>query len=138
MRIAPEELQDLLRLHPEQVNLKRLSEDFGVPHPSYAQTYGRELLNIGFLPAFEGTPSRFLAESWDSSNLYWARLADETGQSPVTLNQLIPQLTRRMVEKISATDFEDWPALLRAMHETGEDFQKGKMASPVGAGATGP
>ncbi len=135
---ATQELQDLLRLHPEQVNLKRLSEDFGVPHPSYAQTYGRELLNIGFLPAFEGTPSRFLAESWDSSNLYWARLADETGQSPVTLNQLIPQLTRRMVEKISATDFEDWPALLRAMHETGEDFQKGKIASLPNSSTIGP
>jgi hypothetical protein len=34
-----------------------------------------------------------------------------------------------MVEKIFATDLEDWPALLRAMHETGEDFRKGKIAS---------
>jgi hypothetical protein len=33
-----------------------------------------------------------------------------------------------MVEKISATDFEDWPALLRAMRETGEDYEKGKIA----------
>jgi hypothetical protein len=135
---ATQELQDLSRQHPEQVNWKRLSHDFGVPHPSLAQTYGRELLNIGLLPAFEGSPSRFLAESWDSPNLYWARLADESGQSAVTLNHLVPQLTRHMVEKISATDFEDWPALLRAMHETGEDFQKGKMSSPAGSGATGP
>ena len=135
---ATQELQDLSREHPEQVNWKRLSHDFGVPHPSYAQTYGRELLNVGLLPAFEGTPSRFLAESWDSPNLYWARLADETGQSAVTLNHLVPQLTRRMVEKISATDFEDWPALLRAMHETGEDFQKGRIASLSISGATGP
>jgi hypothetical protein len=43
-----------------------------------------------------------------------------------------------MVEKISATDFEDWPALLRAMHETGEDFQKGRIASLSISGATGP
>jgi hypothetical protein len=76
-----------------------------------------------------GYSSRFLAESWDSPNLYWARLADETGLSPVTLNHLVPQLTRSMVEKIFATDLEDWPALLRAMHETGEDFRKGKIAS---------
>lgn len=132
------ELQDLSRRHPEEVNWRRLSHDFGVPHPSLAQTYSRELLNIGPLPAFEGYSSRFLAESWDSPNLYWARLADETGQSAVTLNHLVPQLTRHMVEKISATDLEDWPALLRAMHETGEDFQKGKIASLTSAGAPRP
>jgi hypothetical protein len=132
------ELQDLSRRHPEEVNWRRLSHDFGVPHPSLAQTYSRELLNIGPLPAFEGYSSRFLAESWDSPNLYWARLADETGQSAVALNHLVPQLTRHMVEKISATDLEDWPALLRAMHETGEDFQKGKIASLTSAGAPRP
>jgi hypothetical protein len=70
-----------------------------------------------------------LAESWDSGNLYWARLADEVGYSPVALNRLVPELTRRMVEKIFATDFEDWPALLRAMRETGEEFRQGKIAS---------
>jgi hypothetical protein len=135
---AMRELQDLSRQHPEQVNWKRLSHDFGVPHPDLAQTYGPELLNVGPFPAFEGYASRFLAESWDSPNLYWARLADETGQSAVTLNYLVPQLTRHMVEKIFATDFEDWPALLRAMHETGEDFHKGKLAPLTSANASGP
>jgi hypothetical protein len=124
---ATQELQDLSRQHPEQVSWQRLSHDFGVPHPSFAQTYDRELLNVAPLPSFEGYSSRFLGESWDSSNLYWARLADETGQSAVTLNRLVPRLTRHMVEKISATDFEDWPALLRAMRETGEDYEKGKI-----------
>jgi len=38
-------------------------------------------------------------------------------------------LTRRMVEKVFATDFEDWPALGRAMRETGEDFRHGKITS---------
>jgi hypothetical protein len=126
---ATAELQDLSRQHPEQVSWERLSRDFGVPHPVLAQSYGRELLNLGPLPAFAGYSSRFLAESWDSPNLYWARLADETGLSAVALNRLVPQLTRHMVEKIFATDFEDWPALLRAMHETGEDFRNGKIAS---------
>jgi len=126
---ASQELQALARQHPEQINWRRLSHDFGVPHPILAQTYGSELLNVGSLPTFVGYSSRFLAESWDSPNLYWARLADETGLSPVTLNHLVPQLTRSMVEKIFATDLEDWPALLRAMHETGEDFRKGKIAS---------
>ncbi len=42
------------------------------------------------------------------------------GIRPVMLNHLVPELTRMLVEKIFATDFEDWPALLRAMHETGD------------------
>ncbi len=135
---ATHELQALSRQHPEQVNWSRISRDFGVPHPILAQTYGRELLNVGPMPAFSGYSSRLLAESWDSSNLYWARLADETGQSAVTLNHLVPDLTRHMVEKIFATDFEDWPALLRAMHETAEDFRKGNIGALTSAEASRP
>jgi hypothetical protein len=127
---ATQELQELCRQHPEHVNWKRLSHDFGTPHPSLAQNYGLELLNVAPMPPFAGSSSRFLAESWDSPNLYWARLADEGGYSPVMLNHLVPELTRRMVEKIFATDFEDWPALLRAMHEAGKDFREGKLSSP--------
>jgi hypothetical protein len=123
-----QELESLCRQHPEAVNWERLSRDFGVPHPTLAQTYARELLNVGPLPAFAGYSSRLLAESWDSNNLYWARLADEAGYSPVVLNRLVPALTRRMVEKIFATDFEDWPAILRAMRETGEEFRQGRIA----------
>ncbi|MBZ5679147.1 MAG: hypothetical protein LAO24_03460 [Acidobacteriia bacterium] len=135
---ATQELQDLSRQYPDQVNWKRLSHDFGVPHPSMAQTYGRELLNVPPMPAFAGYSSRFLAESWDSPNLYWARLADERGYSAVALNRLVPELTRHMVEKIFASDFEDWPALLRAMHETGEDFRQGKLTAPPSVGTTRP
>jgi hypothetical protein len=88
------------------------------------------------LPAFAGYSSRLLAESWDSNNLYWARLADEAGYSPVVLNRLVPALTRRMVEKIFATDFEDWPAILRAMRETGEEFRQGRIAMASASAAT--
>jgi hypothetical protein len=115
---STKELHELAHRYPEQVKWERLSQDFGVPHPVLAQTYARELLNIA---------SRLLAESWDSTNLYWARLADETGFSPVMMNRLVPQLTQHMVEKIFATELEDWPAVLRAMHETDEDFRKGNM-----------
>ncbi len=124
---AAQELQDLYRQHPEQVSWKRLSHDFGTPHPSMAQNYGLELLNVAPMPPFSGQSSRFFAESWDSPNLYWARLADEAGYSPVMLNRFVPELTRMMVEKIFATDFEDWPALLRAMHEAGAEFREGKL-----------
>lgn len=135
---ASQELQELCRQHPEQVSWKRLSHDFGTPHPQIAQNYGLELLNVAPMPPFAGFSSRFLAESWDSPNLYWARLADEGGYSPVMLNHLVPELTRRMIEKIFATDFEDWAALLRAMHETGTEFREGKFSSPSRISAVRP
>lgn len=131
---AGRELNDLCRQHPDETSSERLSRDFGVPHPILAQTYARELLNVKPFPAFEGYSSRLLAETWDSSNLYWARLADVMGYSPVMLNRMAPQLTRRMVEKIFATDFEDWPAILRAMRETGDEFRlKNNTAASLGA-----
>lgn len=126
---AGEELESLASQYPAEVSWKRLSEDFGVPHPALAQSYSRELLSLKPFPAFMGYSSRLLAESWDSNNLYWARLADELGYSPATLNRLVPELTHRMVEKIFATDFEDWPAMLRALRETGDEFRRGKIAA---------
>ena len=135
---ASEELQELCEQHPEQVSWKRLSHDFGTPHPSLAQNYGLELLSMTPMPPFSGYSSRFLAESWDSPNLYWARLADEAGYSPVMLNHLVPELTRILVEKTFATDFEDWPALLRAMHETAAEFREGKLNLPARMSAARP
>jgi hypothetical protein len=130
------ELDALAKDHADEVSWQRISHDFGVPHPVLAQNYGRELLNLPPFPAFMGYSSRFLAESWDSNNLYWARLADEKDYSPVMLNRLVPELTRRMVEKIFATDLEDWPALLRAARETGEEFRRGKYGTtPVSIAA---
>ena len=66
-----------LSSYPAEVSLERLSHDFGVPHPALEQSYSRELLNVKPFPAFMGFPSRLLAETWDSDNLYWARIADE-------------------------------------------------------------
>jgi hypothetical protein len=40
-----------------------------------------------------------------------------------------------MIEKIFATELEDWPAILRAMQETGEEFRQGKIASLAGGEA---
>jgi hypothetical protein len=127
---SEQELDTLNRQYPGEVNLQRLSTDFGTPHPVLAQNYRCELLNVQPFPAFGGNSSRLLGESWDSTNLYWARLADEKGYSPVMLNRLVPELTRHMVANIFATDIEDWPALNRAMKETGEEFRQGKIALP--------
>jgi hypothetical protein len=126
---AGEEILKLTQQNPEEVNEQKLSEDFGVPHPILAQTNARELLNLKPFPTFLGYSSYLLAESWESNNLYWARLADEKGLSPESLHQLVPALTHRMVENIFATHLDDWPALLRALRETGEEFRTGKLES---------
>ncbi len=125
---AGRELNELAARLPEETSLRRLSVDFGVPHPALAQNYARELMNLKPPPSFMEYSSRLLAESWDSNNLYWARLADEMGYSPIMLNQLVPQLTRRMVEQTFATYEEDWPAVLRAMRQTGDEFRQRKIA----------
>lgn len=126
---AGRELENLAREDSAEVGWSRLSQDFGVPHPTLTRTYSRELLNLRLFPMFAGYSSRLFAETWDSTNLYWARLADEMGYQPETLNQLVPELTVHMVAKIFATDLNDWPAILRAMRETGEEFRQGKYAS---------
>ena len=132
------ELESVASRFPDEVSPERLAEDFGVPHPALAQTYARELLNVKPFPAIMGYSSRLMAESWESNNLYWARLADELGYSSVMLNRLVPELTHRMIEKIFATHFEDWPAVLRAMRQTGDEFRQGKVAPlPKSAVASG-
>lgn len=129
------ELADLIRLYPDEVASDRLSRDFGVAHPALAHSYARDLTDGRLLPTFRDYSSRLLAESWESNNLYWARLADELGYPPVMLNRLAPELTRRMIEKLFATNLEDWPALSRAMRETGEEFRLGKIAGLPVAGS---
>jgi hypothetical protein len=129
-----QELDDLTRKDPADSNPDRLASDFGVPHPVLVITNSCTLLNMKPLSAFGGNASRLLAESWESNNLYWARLADEMGYSPVMLNVLVPTLTRHMVSNIFASNIDDWPALLRAMEETGDEFRHGKIAvQPVTA-----
>ena len=124
---AGRELDELLIKDPADANSDRLSADFGTPHPAMLLSNSRTLLCTKPLPAFSGNASRLLAESWESNNLYWARLADEMGYSPVMLNILVPTLTRHMVANIFASNIDDWPALLRAMQVTGSEFRQGKI-----------
>lgn len=128
---AGTELDNLVRKDPSDVSVERISRDFGVPHPTLEQNNACSILNVKPLPAFGGNPSRLFGESWESSNLYWARLADEMGYSPVMLNLLAPELSRHMIAKIFATDIEDWPALLRAMEQTGQEFRQGRIKNPA-------
>jgi hypothetical protein len=130
-------LSELQSRSPEDVSLERISADFGVPHPMLAHTYARELLEMKPLPTFLGYSSRLMAESWESTHLYWARLAAENHYHPAALNELIPTLTHRMVEKIFATHLEDWPAVLRAMQETAEEFRLERMAAGAPSASPG-
>jgi hypothetical protein len=123
----PAELNELAQKDPEATSPQRLATDFGVPHPVLADSYTCALLTSDPFPVAGGYGSRLFGESWESSNLYWARLADEKGYAPAMLNILVPELTRQMVANISATSIDDWPALLRAMQQTGEQFREGKI-----------
>lgn len=129
------ELEDLIHDKADEVSWERLSQDFGVMHPVLAQTYAREFISVRPFPALGGSYSRLMSECWDSGNLYWARLADEKGYDPVMLNRIVPEMTLRMVERIYASDLEDWPATLRALRGAGAEFEKGKSATLAGNAA---
>ncbi len=120
---ASRELQELCSKDPTDTGLEKISQDFGVPHPTLTGNYSRELLDEKPFPVFGGYSYRLFGESWESSNLYWALLADEMGYSPAMLNELVPELTAHMVAKIFATDLDDWPAVARAMQEAGVEFR---------------
>jgi hypothetical protein len=122
--------RELKSLPPDRVNEARLSLAFGVIHPVLQNTYGLALVNVRPFPPLSGKYGRLMAECWDSANLYWARIADEKGYDPVVLNRVVPQLTHRMVERIYASDVEDWSAMLRALLETGAEFRDGKIGVP--------
>src|SRR5205823_5551422 len=57
---AGKELENLSQLNAAEVSWKRLSEDFGVPHPALAHNYARELLNVKIFPTFQNYSSRLL------------------------------------------------------------------------------
>jgi len=124
---ASRELDELVRKDSADTTPQRLARDFGVPHPTLAESDSCGLLTSEPFPVSGGAASRLFGESWESNNLYWARLIDEKGYPPAMLNILIPELTRQMVANISATSIDDWPALLRAMKQTGNDFMQGSI-----------
>ena len=120
-------IQNLARQFPQEAS-EAAAAVFGVPHPKIARSYRAELLHLPLFPALLGYSSRLLAESWESSNLHWAQLADELGLPPAELNRVAPQLARRMLERIFANDLEDWPAVLAALRATGEEYRNRALA----------
>ena len=119
-----QELRRLASAEPTRANAARISASFGSPHPTLANSYRPELLNLPTFPTLMGYSSRIMAESWESNNLYWAALADEFHLPPAQLNLLIPQWTQRVIERIFATHLEDWPAVLRSLRWIGNDYRQ--------------
>ena len=115
------EIRRLVAAEPKLCNEQAISEAFGTPKPTLTHSYAPELLNLRTFPTLMGYSSRILAESWESTNLFFAALSDELMLPPAQLNLLIPEWTKRSVEQIFATHLEDWPALLRAMRATAEE-----------------
>ncbi len=117
------ELTRLQQQSPDRVNYEAISRAFGTPKPTLTNSYQPELLYLRTFPTLMGFSSRIMAESWESTLLYWAALADEVHVSPSQLNVLIPEWTQQTVEKIFATHLEDWPAVLRSLRRVGEDVR---------------
>jgi hypothetical protein len=119
---APE-LRQIASQFPDAVAGRTISRVFGTPKPTLTSSYRPELLHLRTFPTLMGYSSRILAESWESTLLYWASIADEAHVSPPELNVLIPEWTQKAVERIFASNLEDWPALLRSMRQVGEDVR---------------
>jgi hypothetical protein len=128
---------DILRLaksSPQQASYPAVSRAFGTSKPTLTNSYSPELLNVRTFPTLMGYSSRIMAESWESSLLYFAAIADSAYMLPSQLNVAVPQWTKSTVEKIFATHLEDWPALLRSMRLVGDEIRSKAQQSVQAAG----
>jgi hypothetical protein len=117
------EIAHLKAAFPDQVSAEAISRAWGTPKPTLANSYRPELLNLRTFPTLMGYSSRVMAESWESNQLYWADVGDQLGVQPAQLNVLVPQWTQKVVERIFASNLEDWPALLRSLRSVGEEVR---------------
>lgn len=127
------EIKRMAMLRRADLSAAAISEAFGTPKPTLANSYQPQLLNLRTFPTLMGYSSRILAESWESSNIYYAALADELGLRPSELNLKVPDWTKLTVEKIFATHLEDWPALLRSLRLVGQEMRQSAKNNPQGS-----
>ncbi|WP_155121571.1 hypothetical protein [Bryobacter aggregatus] len=127
------EIRRLKLAMPQELSVAAISQSFGTPKPTLANSYQPQLLSLRTFPTLMGYSSRILAESWESSNIYYAALADELGMKPSELNLQVPQWTKLTVEKIFATHLEDWPALLRSLRLVGQEMRNASKQSQQGS-----
>ena len=123
---ASREIASMTAESPGFVSSAAISAVFGTPKPTLTHSYQPGLLKLRTFPTLMGYSSRILAETWESNNLYFAALADETGVPVNQLDSVIPLWTRATIENIFATHLEDWPALLRSLHAVGDNIRRGE------------
>ncbi len=104
---------------------------FGTPKPTLTHSMQPGLLYLRTFPALMGYSSRILAESWESNNIYYAALADQTGVPIHELDAYIPEWNRATIENIFATHLEDWPAILRSLHTVGLTIQQQRSLQAI-------
>ncbi len=69
-------IAQLAAADPERLNHQAISDAFGTPKPTLANTMHPQLLNLRTFPTLMGFSSRIMAESWESNNIFFAALAD--------------------------------------------------------------
>ncbi len=133
------ELRSMAGDNPQELNYTAISRLFGTPKPTLTTSYRPELMNLPTLPTLMGYSSRILAESWESNTLYWAALSDELYLPVAELNLRIPDWTRQAVERIFASNLDDWPAMLRSLLAVGqaERLRSAASALRIEPGANG-
>jgi hypothetical protein len=134
---AAAEIQRMAQEYPDQMTPAAIARCFGTPKPTLSNSYAPDLLNLPTFPTLMGYSSRIMAETWESSLLYYAALADEIHAQPAQLNVLIPEWTQLTVERIFATHLEDWPALLRSLRTVGDEVRQKARKQQAAAAAAG-
>jgi hypothetical protein len=122
--VPAQELTAMTAANKPELTPQVISKVFGTPKPTLTHTYRPGLLYLRPFPTLMGYSSRILAESWESNNLYYAALADETGTPAQQLDAFVPEWNRAAIENIFATHLEDWPAILRSLQTVGKQVRE--------------
>jgi hypothetical protein len=122
--VASEEITEMAEHNNAGLAPDAIARCFGTPKPTLTHSYQPGLLYLRMFPALMGYSSRILAETWESNNLYFAALADEAAVPVDRLDAYVPEWNRSAIENIFATHLEDWPALLRSLHTTGNNVRQ--------------
>ncbi len=122
--VASAEIAEMSSAKRAELAPEEIARLFGTPKPTLTHSYHPGLLYIRTFPALMGYSSRILAETWESNNLYYAALAEETGVPADQLDAYVPEWNRSTIENIFATHLEDWPAVLRSLHTVANNVRQ--------------
>ncbi len=133
--LTSEEIAAMASQGSPELSPDSIAQAFGTPKPTLTHSYRPGLLYLRTFPALMGYSSRILAETWESNNLYYAALAEETGVPADQLDAYVPEWNRSAIENIFATHLEDWPAILRSLNTTANAVRQRNNQPGVAAGA---